>query len=97
MGIHHVFPLFLRLSPGPESYTLGFRIWTIYHKLNILLLQGGRIPKIVPRVLFELSSEAPPLASEAGMRVVELLDAEVKEAGLDGVVLEVRNTDAIYE
>ena len=51
----------------------------------------------MPRVLFELSSEAPPLASEAGMRVVELLDAEVKEAGLDGVVLEVRNTDAIYE
>lgn len=55
-------------------------------------LQGGRIPKLVPRVLVELGPEAPPLASEAGMRVVELLDAEVKEAGLDGVVLEVRAT-----
>ena len=45
----------------------------------------------MPRVLFELGPAAPPLASEAGMRVVELLDGEVKRAGLDGLVLEVRS------
>ena len=43
----------------------------------------------MPRVLFELGAEAPHLGSEAGLRVVELLAAEVQRVKLDGLVLEV--------
>ena len=35
-------------------------------------LQGARVPKIVPRVIFELGPEAPQLASEQGMQVGHL-------------------------
>ena len=34
-----------------------------------LLSQGARVPKIVPRVIFELGPDAPQLASEKGMQV----------------------------
>lgn len=52
--------------------------------------QGSRTPKIVPRVLFELGADAPQLASEAGVRVVQLLQRELERAKFDGYVLEVR-------